>query len=123
MSKKASIAQSYYDVLVPPQAKGSETIFSNLPISEPKQTFLISKFTRYFYGPKKRSHIMSYHSNEKSLVGGTKVVLLKQTRYRDSQFFPVRCSVTSQRYIKKYSNMMEASGAINNQTDEEMKTL
>lgn len=67
---------------------------------------------------------MFYHSNEKSLVGGTKVVLLKQTRYWDLQFFAVRCSTTSQRYIKKYSDTMEASGAINNQTgEEEMKKL
>lgn len=63
-----------YDVLVAPQAKDRESIFSNLPISEPKQTFPISKFTRYLFGPKKRSHIMVYHCNEKSLVGGTKVV-------------------------------------------------
>lgn len=67
---------------------------------------------------------MFYHSNEKSLIGGTKVVLLKQTRHWDFQFFPVSCSMISQRHIKKYSDRMEASGAVDNQTDEEeTKTL
>lgn len=63
---------------------------------------------------------MFYHSNEKSLIGGTKVVLLKQTRYWDLQFFAVRCSMIGQ----MYSDMIEASSAINNQTGEEdMKKL
>lgn len=53
---------------------------------------------------------MFYHFNEKSLIGGTEVVLLKLTRYRDSWFFPVRCSVISHRYIKKHSDVMGVSG-------------